>query len=120
MGRNGYYIRKKPEVKCINPDHFEYFRTKSFCPCTDKDWECDNGYERDSGSVVCTAQAGFTAVTDPPAVCDAYYPVTRGYRKVSDNFCQGGVDHSPVYVRCPGSWGIFAAIGWFLWKVAPC
>lgn len=112
---NGYYIRKKPEAKCINPDHFEFFRINSFCKCTDQDWECDTGFSREPGSVVCIQNKDFVVSQNPPAVCEGYYHISNGYRKVSDNLCQGGVDHTPKYIRCPGSWGFFSFIGWVLW-----
>lgn len=116
-GMNGYYIRKRPEAKCINPDHFDFYHVNSFCKCTDRDWECDNGFSREPGSVVCVQDPHFVLETGPPALCSGYYHISNGYRKVSGNSCQGGVDHSPKYIRCPGQMGIIGAFFGLIWTV---
>ena len=40
-------VRKKPERKCFNPDNYNMFFIKDYCLCTNDDFHCDFGYEKD-------------------------------------------------------------------------
>lgn len=46
LGKTGYYVRKKAEAKCINPDHYEFFHIDKICKCKEDDWECDAGFRK--------------------------------------------------------------------------
>lgn len=101
MGHQTTYIRRKRDVQCYNKEEFDRWLEYKNCECTEEDWECDLGYERkDEGP--CVLVSGDKPSYTPPEVCDGYYTVTRGYRKVAGNTCQGGVDHSGIVLSCPG------------------
>ena len=38
----------------------------------------------------------------PPRECDGYYEVSTGYRKVTNDYCTGGVNHDPFVLTCAG------------------
>lgn len=40
-------------------------------------------------------------VLKPPEICSTFFMQTQGYRKVSGDYCMGGVDLGPVKVDCP-------------------
>ena len=38
----------------------------------------------------------------PPSDCQNYYSVSQGYRKILNNYCQGGIEYQPLILTCPG------------------
>ena len=40
-------------------------------------------------------------VLKPPADCKGFYMKTQGYRKVSGDYCMGGVELAPIRTECP-------------------
>lgn len=82
---------------------------RSYCQCTEMDYECDLGYMRsDSGkcSQMPDYQEKFGAVIkeEQAAQCDSFgfYTDTQGYRKIPGNRCYGGLDYNPISFSCTG------------------
>eukprot|EP01017_Pseudomicrothorax_dubius_P026780 TRINITY_DN3020_c0_g1_i4.p1 TRINITY_DN3020_c0_g1~~TRINITY_DN3020_c0_g1_i4.p1 ORF type:complete len:750 (-),score=167.04 TRINITY_DN3020_c0_g1_i4:24-2273(-) len=102
MGRQITYIRRKREAECFNGIEFDRPEHVKNCECTEADWECDADFERPEGGGPCARIDGTDIDYKPPLKCDGYYYVSQGYRKVAGDTCQGGVDHSPLKLPCPG------------------
>lgn len=64
--------------------------------CSEEDWECDFGYFRRDNKGQCVTETGTPENYTPPEVCDDYYYVTQGYRKVAGDDCKDGIDHAPL------------------------
>lgn len=101
MGEKLVYKRRKQESECYNPTDLTKVRREKICECTSDDWECDIGFIRTKKNE-CISEDGKPISKKPPFDCDAYYKVNIGYRKVSGNICDGGVDNSPRRYTCPG------------------
>ena len=105
------YVRRKRSAKCYNGEEFERQVSVEPCICTEEDWECDFGYERDSSAGVTTTGSAdgpcvksdrfMVESEDPPEDCKGYYYVSRGYRRIAGDGCVSGVDHSPYAYSCP-------------------
>lgn len=59
------------------------------CKCTERDYECDIGFFRDSGSGGCQR---FSHDPDKPKVCNDTYVARSGLRKIEASVCRGGED----------------------------
>ena len=46
MGQQVSYVRRRQESECFNGEELERKILRSFCPCTEMDYECDVDYER--------------------------------------------------------------------------
>ena len=102
MGEKLVYLRRKHTSECFNPHRLKVVRREKICECTREDWECDIGFFLNGKTNKCQRSDGHTIDTSPPLDCKAYYRVNIGYRKVSGNVCQGGLDLSPRKYTCPG------------------
>lgn len=101
LGVKTTYIRRKREAECFNPET-QLLITYENCECTEDDWECDLGYKRsDSGRCIKTTGQRSAKINIIPQDCKDYYYVSQGYRKIAGDNCVGGVDHSPVKMKCP-------------------
>ncbi|EGR29891.1 hypothetical protein IMG5_146640 [Ichthyophthirius multifiliis] len=101
MGKKVTYLRRKLDSLCLNGEQFQRIVNEQTCECTEEDWECDFGYER-QGQGPCIAEKDYFFKPPKPEQCDKYYFEPTGYRKIAGNNCQRGVDRSPVQKKCPG------------------
>ncbi|KAL4497318.1 hypothetical protein ABPG72_011253 [Tetrahymena utriculariae] len=104
LGQKVTYSRKKQESVCLNGEDYERQIELQACVCSEEDWECDVGYLRNGQNGPCVKDG--TLSDDEyegvaPEICTDYYQVSRGYRKIPFNTCQGGVNYSPETRRCP-------------------
>jgi hypothetical protein len=44
LGKKLSYKKKLPKAECLNGDDFEKLLDRTFCTCTEEDWECDLGF----------------------------------------------------------------------------
>jgi len=114
LGKDITYRRRNQTAQCFYAENLDPIASTKYCPCTEDDWECDLGFERDSNSN-CIYPGG--SPTYPPQVCPVgeTYNKTKGYRAVAATACQGGVDHSaegPFDCPSPGISGQVANYGW--------
>ena len=86
---------------------------RSFCPCTEIDYECDIGYTRTEQGT-CIQDPNVEKIKDgldedQMAMCDSfgYYTISQGYRKIPGNRCMGGMDLNPFVYSCSGLGGLF-------------
>ncbi|CAD8167582.1 unnamed protein product [Paramecium pentaurelia] len=109
FGRKIKYIRRKREAKCFNQEEIDKKFFIETCPCIEDDWECDFGFYRKIEGGPCVPIADKFEEDDtpdllkPPVNCKQTYMKTQGYRKVSGDYCQGGIDLSPVETPCPNT-----------------
>ena len=103
LGRKVSYMRRKRDSKCLNGEGFERKITVEICSCTEDDYQCDIGYHRNEPGDPCTPISDVQNITKnaPPEICNGYYTISRGYRKIAGNFCKGGVNYNPIFVACP-------------------
>ena len=120
LGRKVSYSRRKRDSKCLNGEGFERKVIVESCPCTDDDYQCDIGYHRMEPGDPCTPIKPIdpAEANKPPEVCNGYYTISRGYRKIAGNYCKGGAKYEPILVACPYNkiWyaiklGLYALIG---------
>lgn len=117
MGKSVYYVRKKSDNRCINPDHYQFYYIDSYCKCTNEDYECDLNFKR-SEEGNCVPRSEGEVDISPPAECSNNYIVRMGYKKSADNSCVGGLVHEDKELPCPGSSsGFVTAVFGFIWTV---
>jgi hypothetical protein len=57
------------------------------------DFECDSGYKRlDNG--LCEPLKDM--IVEPPEDCDRTYNISKGYRRIPGNTCDGGGEYDPL------------------------
>ena len=112
LGKKYIYIRRKRETQCYNGLNYEKKAIVQNCLCTESDYECDVGFGRNSPGDPCTPLSGKneTDVHEPPAICVGYYTISKGYRKIPGDTCEGGVQYEPLLIRCPYN-GIYSSLG---------
>lgn len=116
LGKSIHYVRKKPKVRCINPDHYQFYYVDSYCQCTNEDYECDIGFKRSEGGT-CVTMNGQEIDLTPPKVCYDKYAIRMGYKKSADNSCVGGIIHEDKELPCPGTFGFFATVFSFVYYI---
>jgi hypothetical protein len=92
MGKKVTYLRRKANSECFNPDDMSLINTPEICECTADDYECDIGFFRNKFGA-CYLASGKDIDFTPPETCDKYYRVRKGYRKVANDVCEGGLIH---------------------------
>lgn len=104
MGKKITYVRRKRDRECFNGEETEKIIFQENCPCTEMDFECDADYKRtDSGQ----CEPMKEIIIAPPEECEDYYTISKGYRRIPGNTCEGGGEYDPIKLSCPGQWGIF-------------
>ncbi len=106
MGHTIKYTRRKPEIRCFNPEQLERSVFIEHCKCAREDFECDYGYEHQNadGSGPCVKAKLAPEYEDPIAPpCAEYSRVTRGYRRVPGDTCVGGDEWDAVETLCPST-----------------
>lgn len=102
MGHRVSYTRRKRSSQCFNPEKHERAVGFEHCPCTAEDYECDEGYYRKLEGGPCIRDMDVEPPQQPPEVCHSVYHVTKGYRRVPGDTCDGGAEWDRVQTPCPG------------------
>jgi hypothetical protein len=108
LGRKVIYVRRKREAQCYNGLDFERKTIVENCPCSEEDFECDVGFYRSAPGEPCS-KPGHTDNTNqleiqkPPAICNNFYTISKGYRRIPGDTCVGGLNYDPYIVPCPNS-----------------
>ena len=120
MGQQISYTRRKQDSECFNGEELERKVVRSYCACTEMDFECDIGYEKsDLGSCNKIAEYDTKVASmikeDQAAQCETYgfYSQSQGYRKVPGNRCMGGLDLGPVNTSCSAVQGLLSLRSFF-------
>lgn len=118
LGRKVLYVRRKRESKCYNGERYERRAFIESCECTHEDYECDKGYALSSDNETCVPikQINELEANKPPTICEGYYKVSRGYRRVPGDFCQAGLNFDPILIPCPYS-PIYAFFKYFFYLI---
>jgi hypothetical protein len=106
LGRKVIYIRRKREAQCYNGLDFERKTIVENCSCTEEDFECDFGFYRSGPSEPCTRadkKDSEIEIQKPPANCNGYYTISKGYRRIPGDTCVNGLNYDPYVVPCPYS-----------------
>ncbi|XP_055841442.1 sortilin-related receptor-like [Episyrphus balteatus] len=103
-------------ANCLNGIKYQRIIKTQVCPCSKRDFECDYGFIKHSSINVCILDKKITTAIDPyeiPSTCVSgeFYNRTRGYRKLEDDKCIGGIENRylPQKLPCP-----FAEPNYFL------
>nr|XP_006629741.1 PREDICTED: VPS10 domain-containing receptor SorCS2 isoform X2 [Lepisosteus oculatus] len=108
MGQERSYRKRKDSSYCIKGKSFTSVLTSKPCQCTEKDFNCDYGFER-AASLKSEGDRCFADFwhdpSSPPYDCvlgQSFFSST-GYRKVVSNVCEGGVNkqQSSKQHTCP-------------------
>ena len=93
LGKKITYVRRKRDRQCYNGEETEMILYQENCPCTEMDFECDAGYKQtESGQ--CEALKDLTV--EPPEDCSGYYTISKGYRRIPGDTCEGGGEYDPI------------------------
>jgi hypothetical protein len=106
LGHKISYVRRKRDHECFNPEQFERVVNMEHCPCTEEDFECDVGYEREiseHGYSHCLPSKEFNLTIHEQDRCTDFHRVTKGYRKVVGDTCIGGSEWEATFLACPSS-----------------
>ncbi|AWP00583.1 putative VPS10 domain-containing receptor SorCS2, partial [Scophthalmus maximus] len=105
MGQERSFRKRKDTAFCIKGKSYTSALSTKPCQCTEKDFNCDYGFER-SHKESDRCFADFWHDPDsPPEDCHLghTYESTTGYRKVISNVCEGGLNRqqSAKQHNCP-------------------
>ena len=135
MGQQITYIRRKQNSECFNGEELERKILRSYCQCTEMDYECDYGYTKEGDSNQCVKEPWFTQKKEAEVAAEqqnmcathGFYTVSQGYRKVPGNKCFGGLDLNPTVYSCSaarlfslhglGYFIIICAVLYFGWPI---
>ncbi|XP_028657717.1 VPS10 domain-containing receptor SorCS2 [Erpetoichthys calabaricus] len=108
MGQERSFRKRKDTALCIKGKSFTSTLTSKPCQCSEKDFNCDYGFER-AASLKAEGDRCFADFwhdpDSPPDDCviGQSYASSTGYRKVVSNICEGGVNkqQSSKQHTCP-------------------
>ncbi|KAG2465458.1 SORC2 protein, partial [Polypterus senegalus] len=108
MGQERSFRKRKDTALCIKGKSFTSALTFKPCQCSEKDFNCDYGFER-AASLKAEGDRCFADFwhdpDSPPDDCviGQSYASSTGYRKVVSNICEGGVNkqQSSKQHTCP-------------------
>ncbi|XP_041840428.1 VPS10 domain-containing receptor SorCS2-like [Melanotaenia boesemani] len=105
MGQERTFRKRKDTAFCIKGKSYTSALTSKPCTCTEKDFNCDYGFERSHvESDRCFADFWYDP-DSPPEDCHLgqNYKSSTGYRKVISNTCEGGLNkqQSSKQHSCP-------------------
>ncbi|KAI3363291.1 hypothetical protein L3Q82_011915 [Scortum barcoo] len=103
MGMKRIFQKLKANVRCVKARDQYISQMSDSCPCTEADFECDYGFERQiDGS--CTPAFWFVpSATSRDCITGDSFLNTTGYRKALSNNCTEGtlLKYSPRRQKCP-------------------
>ncbi len=92
LGQKFSYKKKKSSAECLNGEEFDRLMSVNSCICTEEDWECDLGFKRENGACVrMKKKDGSNLELKVPEICEDYYTISNGYRKIAGDQCKKGV-----------------------------
>ncbi|EZA49376.1 Sortilin-related receptor [Ooceraea biroi] len=107
LGRRETYQRRAARTNCYQGIDYDRPMKLEICPCDANDYQCDYGFMRVGNPYHCIRNKS-VADYDPyavPSTCPAgeFYNRTKGYVKISDDECTGGLarNFEPDKIPCP-------------------
>ncbi|XP_020710796.1 sortilin-related receptor isoform X2 [Athalia rosae] len=109
LGRKETYQRRAPTANCYTGANYDRPVKLDICQCDAKDYQCDFGFIRSLDPHHCIRNKTTSIkIYDPyavPATCRPgdFYKRTKGYRKIEDDDCSGGLarNFEPDEIPCP-------------------
>uniref|UniRef100_A0A3B5ANI5 VPS10 domain-containing receptor SorCS1-like n=1 Tax=Stegastes partitus TaxID=144197 RepID=A0A3B5ANI5_9TELE len=103
MGMKRIFQKLKANVRCVKARDQYISQMSDSCPCTEADFECDYGFERQTDGS-CTPAFWFVpSATSRDCITGDSFLNTTGYRRALSNNCTEGslVKYSPRRQKCP-------------------
>ncbi|TNM85574.1 hypothetical protein fugu_007845 [Takifugu bimaculatus] len=91
MGVKRIYQKLKPTSRCVMGKTHSVSMMSSSCECTEADFECDYGFERQSNGKCAPAFWFHASSVSRRCTAGMMFLNTTGYRKVVSNNCSAGV-----------------------------
>ncbi|XP_046432202.1 sortilin-related receptor-like isoform X1 [Neodiprion fabricii] len=108
LGRKETYQRRAARANCYTGADYDRPVKLEICQCDAKDYQCDIGFIRSTLPYHCIRDKSSHSSFDPyeiPKTCKpgAFYNRTKGYRKIEDDECSGGLNRNfePDEIPCP-------------------
>ncbi|XP_071754829.2 VPS10 domain-containing receptor SorCS1-like [Centroberyx gerrardi] len=103
MGVKRIFQKLKANARCVKTRDQHISQMSDPCPCTEADFECDYGFERQSDGS-CTPSFWFVPSTaSRDCITEESFLNTTGYRRALSNNCTAGtlLKYSPRRQKCP-------------------
>ncbi|KAM6956509.1 VPS10 domain-containing receptor SorCS1-like [Aplochiton taeniatus] len=103
MGVKRIFQKLKTNARCVKTRDQYISQMSDSCPCTEKDFECDYGFERQSDGSCRPAFWFFPSSVSRECLLGDSFLNSTGYRKAQSNNCTAGSlwRYSPREQRCP-------------------
>lgn len=96
LGEQKVFKRRKKSSACFSTEKEEKVVSSRPCPCTYKDYNCQEGYVRDEVSFMCMGKTGIQKIP-----CKAGFQILpSGYQKIVGNKCEGGLQPEIQRIPC--------------------
>ncbi|XP_025152986.1 sortilin-related receptor isoform X2 [Harpegnathos saltator] len=107
LGQKETYQRRALRANCYTGLNYTRAMRPEICPCDANDYQCDYGFVRFGSPYQCIRDKSIPNY-DPyavPSTCNSgeFYNRTKGYVKISDDECKGGLarNFEPDEIPCP-------------------
>ncbi|XP_054455725.1 VPS10 domain-containing receptor SorCS1-like [Anoplopoma fimbria] len=103
MGMKRIFQKPKANARCVKARNQYISQMSDSCPCTEADFECDYGFERQIDGSCAPAFWFVPTVTSRDCIAGDSFLNTTGYRRASSNNCTEGTlsKYSPRRQKCP-------------------
>ncbi|XP_070833185.1 VPS10 domain-containing receptor SorCS1-like [Chaetodon trifascialis] len=103
MGMKRIFQKLKANVRCVKARDQYISQMSDSCPCTEADFECDYGFERQSDGSCSPAFWFVPSATSRDCITGDSFLNTTGYRRALSNNCTEGtlLKYSPRRQKCP-------------------
>uniref|UniRef100_A0AAQ4NPK0 Sortilin related VPS10 domain containing receptor 1 n=1 Tax=Gasterosteus aculeatus aculeatus TaxID=481459 RepID=A0AAQ4NPK0_GASAC len=103
MGMKRIFQKPKANVRCVNARNQYISQMSNSCPCTEADFECDYGFERQVDRSCAPSFWFVPTATSRDCIRGDSFLNTTGYRRAFSNNCTDGalLKYSPTRQKCP-------------------
>ncbi|XP_074502201.1 VPS10 domain-containing receptor SorCS1-like [Sebastes fasciatus] len=103
MGMKRIFQKLKANVRCVKARNQYISQMSDSCPCTEADFECDYGFERQIDGSCAPAFWFVPSATSRDCITGTSFLNTTGYRRALSNNCTEGtrLKYSPRRQKCP-------------------
>ncbi|XP_068577030.1 VPS10 domain-containing receptor SorCS1-like [Cebidichthys violaceus] len=103
MGMKRIFQKPKANVRCVKARNQYISQMSDSCPCTEADFECDYGFERQIDGSCAPAFWFVPTATSRDCITGDSFLNTTGYRRALSNNCTDGtlLKYSPRRQKCP-------------------
>uniref|UniRef100_A0A8C7XWI8 Sortilin related VPS10 domain containing receptor 1 n=1 Tax=Oryzias sinensis TaxID=183150 RepID=A0A8C7XWI8_9TELE len=103
MGMKRFFQKLRANVQCVKAGDQFISQMSDSCLCTEADFECDYGFERQVDGSCAPAFWFVPSATSPDCTTGDTFLNTTGYRKALSNKCTGAslAKYSPRQEKCP-------------------